>query len=97
MTELAIIARFRAREGADRELAQVLADQVDATRSEPGCLWIAALRALKDPRLFWIHSRWSDEAAFQVHADLSRTQAFVERAQALIDHPFEANRAHRIG
>ena len=41
----------------------------------------------RDSRLFHIHSRWTNEAAFEVHAGLPDTDLFVERMQALIDPP----------
>ena len=94
--ELFIFARFHAREGQEGALGAVLGEQVPAVRSEPGCLAIAAHRSIRDPRLFWIHSRWSNEAAFEVHAELPRTEHFVETVQRLIDHPFDATRAHAI-
>src|SRR5947209_8228353 len=79
--ELFIFARFDAREGHEAAVAAALSEQVAAVRAEPGCLAIAAYRSVRDPRLFWIHSRWIDEAAFEIHAELPRTQRFVERAQ----------------
>ena len=57
---------------------------------------MAAYASVRNPRLFWIHSRWADEAAFQVHADLPNTQRSVERAEQLTDHPFDATRARAI-
>jgi quinol monooxygenase YgiN len=53
-------------------------------------------RSVRDPRLFWIHSRWADEAAFDVHANLPNTHRFVERAEQLIDHSFDVTRSHSI-
>src|SRR6266850_1143374 len=50
-----------------------------------------------DPRLFYIHSRWKDEAAFESHAGMPHTVRFIERVTPLIDHPFEVNRVHTIG
>ena len=94
--ELAIFARFHASAGQEKAVATTLCEQVPAVRVEPGCLAIAAYRSVRDPRLFWIHSRWIDEAAFEIHADLPRTQLFVDRMQRLIDHPFEATRTHPI-
>jgi quinol monooxygenase YgiN len=90
--ELVIFARFHAREGHEEAVAAALREQVPKARTEPGCLAIAAYRSTRDPRLFWIHSRWADEAAFEVHAELTNTQRFVERMEMLIDHPFEATR-----
>jgi quinol monooxygenase YgiN len=94
--ELFIFARFHAREGQEAALAAVLGEQVPAARIEPGCLAIVAHRSIRDPRLFWIHSRWSSEAAFEVHAELPCTRHFAETVQRLIDHPFDATRTHAI-
>ena len=94
--QLVIFARFHAREGQEATLAAALAEQVGSVSGEPGCLEIAAYRSTRNSRLFWIHSRWMDEAAFQVHADLPSTDRFIRRMEALIDHPFDATRAVRI-
>lgn len=94
--ELVIIARFHAREGQEEAVKRALREQVPKARAEPGCLSITALRSTRDARLFFIHSRWRDEAAFEIHAELANTRAFVARMESLIDHPFEANRTLAI-
>jgi quinol monooxygenase YgiN len=73
-----------------------LRDTVAPSREEPGCLSIHAFRSLRDRRLFYIHSRWKDEAAFEVHAGLPHTVRFIERVAPLIDHPLDVNRTERI-
>lgn len=95
--ELVIFARFHARVGRESALAAALHDQVAAVRGEPGCLAIEVFRSVRDSRLFWIHARWTDEAAFDIHAALPRTEAFVVRAESLMDHPFDATRAQSLG
>ena len=95
--ELFIFARFHARPGDEGAVAEALRDTVAPSREEPGCLSILAFRSIRDPRLFYIHSRWEDEAAFDHHAGLPHTVRFVERVQPLIDHPLDVNRAERIG
>jgi quinol monooxygenase YgiN len=94
--ELFIFARFHAREGHDAVAAAVLREQTAAVREEPGCLAIQAFSSIRDPRLFYIQSRWMDEAAFEIHADLPRTIEFVRRMETMIDHPFEATRARPL-
>jgi quinol monooxygenase YgiN len=94
--EFVIFARFHAREGREDAIAALLREQVAATRTEPGCLAINAYRSVRDPRLFWIRSRWTNEATFEVHAKLPRTDSFVERSEQLIDHPFDVTRTHAI-
>jgi quinol monooxygenase YgiN len=93
--ELFIFARFHAQDGQEETVAATLRDQVPAARTEPGCLAIAAFRSVGDPRLFWIHSRWSDEAAFEIHAELPRTRRFIERMERLTDQ-LEVTRSHAI-
>jgi len=92
--ELFIFARFHAREGQQEAVEAALRDVVTPTREEPGCTEIAACRSVRDARLFWIHSRWIDEAAFEKHADLPHTARFIERVQHLIDHPLDISRSH---
>lgn len=95
--ELYIFARFHVRDGREQDASAVLKAQVAATRAEPGCLAINVFSSTRDPRLFFIHSRWKDEAAFDVHAELPDTRRFVEQMEALIDHPFDATRSRVIG
>ena len=95
--DLFIFARFHARAGREAEVADALRDVVGLTREESGCLDIDAYRCTRDPRLFYIHSRWKDEAAFEVHAGLPHTVRFLARVQPLIDHPLDVTRTELIG
>jgi quinol monooxygenase YgiN len=94
--ELVIFARFHALEGKEEALMDVLREEVQASRVEPGCLAHAAYSSLGDPRLFWIHSRWTDPAAFESHVRLPHTVRFVERVEPLIDHPLDVTRAQAL-
>jgi quinol monooxygenase YgiN len=91
-SELFIFARFHAKEGLQKEVAATIQEVLGPTRQEPGCLSINAFRATQEPRLFYIHSRWKDEAAFDRDAQLPHTVRFVEGVQPLIDHPLEVTR-----
>jgi len=95
--EMFFFARFRARSGNEQAVADALLDVIAPSRQEPGCLSIHAFRSIHDPRLFYIHSSWKDEAAFDVHAGLSHTVCFIERVESLIDHPLDTTRAEKIG
>jgi quinol monooxygenase YgiN len=95
--ELFIFARFHARPGSEGAVAEALLDVLGPSRAEPGCLGIHAFRSTRDPRLFYVHSRWQDEAAFDRHAGLPHTVRFVERMEPLIDHAFDVTRAERLG
>jgi quinol monooxygenase YgiN len=95
--ELFIFGRFHARPGDEPAVEAALRDVVGPSRAEAGCLGIQAFRSTRDPRLFYIHSRWVDEAAFDHHATLPHTVRFIDRVQALIDHPLDVTRATLVG
>ena len=94
--ELTIFARFHALEGQEEAVAAELRDAVARVRKEPGCLAIEVYRSVRDSRLFFLHSRWVNEAAFDKHVERHETNQFVERVQSLIDHPFDVTRAHLL-
>lgn len=90
--ELAIIARFHARKGAEDAVAAAMRDMLPPVRAEEGCISIEVFRAAKDPRLFFIHSRWRSESAFDRHATLPHTERFIGRVEPLIDHALDITR-----
>jgi len=95
--ELVIFARFHAREGREHEVAAAIREVLPPTRAESGCRSIEAYGSIRDPRLFYIHSRWIDEAAFEVHAALPHTVRFLETVQSLIDHALDVARTRLLG
>jgi quinol monooxygenase YgiN len=82
--ELFIFARFHARPGNEAAVAATLLEILPPTRAEPGCLGTNAFRCIHDPQLFYIHSRWTNKAAF-------------ERVEPLLDHPLNATRTEQFG
>ncbi len=95
--ELFIFARFHASAGNESAVAEALGNVLGPSREEAGCLSIHAFRSTRDPRLFYIHSRWTNEDAFEKHAGLPHTLRFIERVGPLIDHPLDVTRAELIG
>jgi quinol monooxygenase YgiN len=94
---LYIFARFHAIAGNEGAVAEALEGVLAPSREEDGCLSIHAFRSTQDPRLFYIHSHWTDEAAFENHAGLPHTVRFIERVEPLIAHPLDVTRAEIIG
>jgi quinol monooxygenase YgiN len=91
-----IFARFHARPGQEMGVESALHKVVAPTRQEGGCLSIHAFRSIRDQRLFYIHSRWVDEAAFDNHVSQPYTRQFVEDMQPLVDHELDTTRANLI-
>ncbi|HUO93315.1 MAG TPA: putative quinol monooxygenase [Rhizomicrobium sp.] len=94
--ELFIFARAHARKGREADVEHAIREVLPETAKEAGCLAVSAYRSTQDPQLFYIHSRWDSEAAFERHIDLPHTQRFVAAIEPLVDHPFKAERMGKI-
>ena len=94
--ELFAFLRLHAGAGNESAVEAALRSVIDSSREEPGCVSIYAFRSTEDARLFYIHSRWKDEAAFQRHAGLAHTVRFLASVDPLLDQPREVARTEII-
>jgi quinol monooxygenase YgiN len=92
-----VFVRLLARTGEERAVEEALREVMGPSRKEPGCLSFHLFRSMRDHKLFYIHSRWVNEAAFQRHAELAHTKRFLERVDALLEQPREVARTEIIG
>ena len=90
--ELFVLVRLQAKPGNEVEVEAALREVVPPSREEAGCLYIHAFHSLRDPQVFYIHSRWKDEAAFDLHAKLPHTLRFIERVEPLLVEDVRAQR-----
>jgi quinol monooxygenase YgiN len=88
--------RLHAREGEEVAVEEALHEVLGPTREEEGCLSFHLFRSMRDRRLFYIHSRWVDDAALQKHAVLPHTARFLERVDKLLDQPRDVTRTEMI-
>ena len=91
--ELDDFARFHSAPGNEDRMAGTLRDQTAAVRLEPGCVYIQGCQSKRDRAQFFLFSRWTDEPAFQVHADLPATSSFISRIEQLSDQPVDVHRS----
>ena len=70
-----VTAIWRAREGEEEHVAEILATNAALSREEPGCRMFITHRAVDDPRTFLLYEQYDDEAAFKAHTE---TQHFKE-------------------
>ena len=91
-----VFVRLRARVGEEEAVEAALREVLVPSRSEPGCLSFHLFRSMRDPQLFYIHSRWKDAEAFEKHAVFAHTELFLKKVDALLDPPREVARTERI-
>jgi len=89
--ELFLFAHFHARPGHEAALREAIRTVEAPTRLEPGCLSYQAFQSVRVSGEFYVHSRWRDRAAFELHASLPHTVKFISTVEALIDHPLSVS------
>jgi quinol monooxygenase YgiN len=94
--ELGIIGEFRARPGNEAAVEAAIVKVIPQSRREATCLGIRAYRSARDATVFFIHSRWTDEAAFEAHARLPHTVEFLATVEPLLTHKVEVARLAQI-
>lgn len=91
-----VFVRLHARQGQEQAVEEALREVMGPSKEEEGCLSFHLFRSMRDGRLFYIHSRWVDAAAFQKHADFEHTERFLKKVDPLLDQPREVSRTQRI-
>ena len=94
--EVYLFARLHASHGQRAAVRQAMFEVQGPTREEPGCLAYTAYHSLRDPDEFVIHSRWTDLAAFERHAELPHTVRFAAAVAPLLDHEFRVSLVEQI-
>ena len=94
---LYIFARLEPKPGKKLQVRDELARVVEPTRAEPGCVRIHIYESTRGPLVWFIHSEWIDEAAFDTHVQLPHTQRFIAAVDDLMTHPLQAVRTKQIG
>jgi len=93
---LDVFVRLHAAAGREEDVVAALSAVVAASRTEEGCAGIHAFQSTDDPRLWFIHSRWTSPQAFDRHATLPHTRTFIAYVDPLLDQPREVHRTHRL-
>lgn len=74
-----VSAHWRAKDGAEQRLAEVIAEMTPPSRSEPGCRFYQAHVSAEDPRQFYLYEQYADEAAYEAHMDSEHFTRLVKQ------------------
>ena len=84
-----VIARFKAKEGADLELKELLLSLIEPSRSDEGCVNYDLHQAFKDPSLFVFHETWENKELLSKHSTTTHVQQMRSKSKALLAEPPE--------
>ncbi len=89
---LCVVAHIRSLKDQQDELRKVLADLVDPTRKEAGCLRYQLFRNNADPREFTFIEEWKSEADLDAHLKKPHLQAAFASFPRLVEGTPVVNR-----
>ena len=73
-----VSALWRAKEGSEGRVAEIIGELLAPSRAEPGCLFYQPHRALEDPRLFFLYEQYVDEAGYHAHMETEHFTRLVK-------------------
>ena len=72
-----VAALWRAKQGQEENIAQVIEKMTPLSRQEPGCLYYQAQRSVTDPQLFFLYEQYVDEAGYEAHMATAHFEQYV--------------------
>jgi quinol monooxygenase YgiN len=73
-----VAAHWRATDGAQDRVAEIIEELTPLSRAEPGNRYYQAQRSPEDPRHFFLYEIYEDEAAYHAHME---TEHFTRLAK----------------
>jgi autoinducer 2-degrading protein len=67
MPQVALLSRFKAKQGKAEELITAFRPVFEQVEREPGTLLYVLHRSADDPDLFWVSELYADDDAFAAH------------------------------
>lgn len=89
MTNLIVVARARARAGAEEEMYSALCAIVEPTLTEDGCIEYTLCRGADDPSIFMTFERWRSKADIDEHMGQPYVRELFARVADLVAEPPE--------
>lgn len=62
-----VAATYRAKEGEEERIREILELMAAPSRAEPGCLFYQAHRSPDDPQVFFLYEQYVDKAGYEAH------------------------------
>lgn len=85
MSEVVVVATFRAQPGRADEVEAGLGDAIRRTHAEPGCIRYALQRGVSDPDLVMLIERWASAEDLARHAEQPHVTGLADRLDMLAE------------
>jgi quinol monooxygenase YgiN len=93
-----VTVTLKAKPGQEQRLREVLANLIEPSRDEDGCLNYFMHQSLDDAQSFMLYMYWRDEEAFDRHVRTPWVQDFdTSQAKDLLAEPYILTRWQYLG
>ena len=82
-----VVAKLKAKKGAEEEIEKVLRNVVQKVASEEGTLTYTLHRSQSDPCEFMFYEKYTDAEALQTHSTTPHFKAMFTALKDLVDGP----------
>jgi quinol monooxygenase YgiN len=87
--KVTVVARFRAKSGLERQVADALSDLIQPTRKEPGCVNYDLHQSPEDKTLFLFYENWTSKRDLDQHLETPHLRNFLSKASDILAEPVE--------
>lgn len=84
-----VVARFKAKPGLERQVADALSSLVQPTRKEPGCVNYDLHQSPEDKTLFLFYENWTSKRDLDEHLETPYLRDFLSKAPDILAEPVE--------
>ena len=89
--KIAVLAKIKAKDGLAETVKQQALALVKPTRSEAGCISYDLHQSDEDENLFMFYENWISKQALDEHIQTPHLQAFIAKADELLDRPLDVS------
>lgn len=93
---LTVVAVLRAKPGKEQEVRAGLEELVAKTQGEAGNVNYDLHQGADDPALFCFYENWESPEHLQAHMGQPHLQAFIAKAEDLLDGPLAVHTLRRV-
>ncbi|MDQ3938749.1 MAG: antibiotic biosynthesis monooxygenase [Chloroflexota bacterium] len=72
-----VAATWRAKEGEEERIREIIETITPLSRAEPACRFYQAHRSPEDARLFFLYEQYDDEAGYEAHMATEHFEKYV--------------------
>jgi quinol monooxygenase YgiN len=87
-----IVARLKIKDGKEADFLKIALPLVEATNQEEGNLYYELYQSPRDSKVFIFYEEYTDDSAFDVHANSEHFKTFAAAVQDLVSEDMTVDR-----